>query len=63
MPLATQTDSLPKFWDWLTNASDAGKSQFMNTVVEVWAGKDAVSTVIMDNNNIIIVYRISLTFS
>ena len=43
IPLAT-TGSLPKFWDWLSNATDAGKAQFMNSVVEIWAGKDAVST-------------------
>lgn len=45
MPLAI-TGSLPKFWDWLSNASDAGKAQYMNSVVEVWAGKDAVSTLV-----------------
>lgn len=42
MPLAI-SGSLPKFWDWLGKATDAGKSQYMDTIVEVWAGRDDVS--------------------
>ena len=51
MPLAI-TGSLPKFWDWLSNASDAGKSQYMSSVVEVWAGKDNVSTLNFMNGTV-----------
>ena len=35
--------TLPKMWDWLSTAIDGGKADYMNSVVEVWAGKDAVS--------------------
>ena len=34
--------TLPKFWDWLPSAKDAGKQEYMNTVVDVWAGMDSV---------------------
>ena len=36
--------TLPKMWDWLSTAIDGGKADYMNSVVEVWAGKDAVSS-------------------
>ena len=42
MPLPLK-GSLPKFWDWLPQAKDAGHVEYMNTVVDVWAGMDAVS--------------------
>ena len=42
LPLAVN-GTLPKMWDWLANAVDGGKADYMNSVVEVWAGKDAVS--------------------
>ena len=43
MPLAIN-GSLPKFWDWLSQAKDAGKTDYMDTDVEVWAGRDDVSS-------------------
>ena len=43
MPLAIN-GTLPLMWDWLDNAVDGGKADYMNSVVEVWAGKDAVSS-------------------
>ena len=46
MPLAI-SGSLPKFWDWLGKATDAGKSQYRDTVVEVWAGRDDVSSLML----------------
>ena len=36
--------SMPKFWDWLGTAKDAGQQSYMNSMVEVWAGMDAVRT-------------------
>jgi hypothetical protein len=35
--------TLPKFWSWLPEAKSAGKAEYMNSVVDVWAGMDAVS--------------------
>ena len=43
LPLAIN-GTLPLMWDWLENAVDGGKADYMNSVVEVWAGKDAVSS-------------------
>jgi hypothetical protein len=42
LPLAIN-GSLPKFWDWLSKAKDAGKTDHMDIDVEVWAGRDGVS--------------------
>ena len=53
MPLAVN-GSLPKFWDWLPQAKSAGHVEYMNTVVDVWAGMDAVS--------IYYCYNICMTF-
>ena len=41
MPLAI-SGSLPKFWDWLDKATEAGKADYMDIDVEVWAGRDHV---------------------
>ena len=46
MPLAIN-GSLPKFWDWLGKAKDAGKTDYMDTDVEVWAGRDDVSSTVI----------------
>ena len=45
LPLAIN-GSLPNFWDWLGKAKDAGKSDYMDIDVEVWAGRDDVSSII-----------------
>ena len=42
MPLDI-SGALPKMWDWLANAKDVGKANYQSSVVEVWAGMDAVS--------------------
>ena len=38
-------------WEWLENAVDGGDADYMNsvTVVDVWAGKDAVSNLCVIN--------------
>ena len=36
-------------WDWLENAIDAGDADYMDSVVDVWAGKDAVSNLCVIN--------------
>ena len=36
-------------YDWLENAVDGGKADYMDSVVEVWAGKDAVSNLCVIN--------------
>ena len=48
MPLAIN-GTLPKMWDWLENAVDGGDADYMNSVVDVWAGKDAVSNLCVIN--------------
>ena len=61
MPLAIN-GTLPKMWDWLSSAVDGGKADYMNSVVEVWAGKDSVSHVFL----YILIYifiKFSLTFN